>query len=98
LLAIAKPQYGTFAHTSRFLFTSIGVLVGFHYFKVLGAVVAVAFNDLVYYSAINYGLWREGLSCLMQDILATLLLVGLLALGLIGRYSLGFGLPIEALL
>jgi O-antigen/teichoic acid export membrane protein len=98
LLAIAKPQYGTFAHTSRFLFTSIGVLVGFHYFKVLGAVVAVAFNDLVYYSAINYGLWREGLSCLMQDLLATLLLVGLLALGLIGRYSLGFGLPIEALL
>lgn len=97
LMAIGKPQYGTLAQVSRFLSTSIGVLLGFHYFRELGAVIAVALNDLVYYFAINYGLWREGLSGLRQDLLMTVLLLGLLALVLVGRYSLGFGFPIDAL-
>ncbi|HEY9742005.1 MAG TPA: oligosaccharide flippase family protein [Coleofasciculaceae cyanobacterium] len=98
LMAIGKPQYGTFAQVTRFVWTSLGVMLGFHLFKVPGAIIAVALNDLCYYSVINYGLWREKLSGLIQDIQFTALLVGLLALVLTTRFFLGFGLPINGLL
>ncbi len=56
--------------------------------------MAVALNDLFYYICVNFicvnfGLQREGMGCLRQDIQATALLVGgLLVLGL-GRVMLG---------
>jgi len=98
LFAIGKPQYPTLANFSRFLWTSLGVLIGFHFFKLPGAIISVALNDLLYYLALNYGLWREGLSGLRQDLLTTLLLVGLLAIVLTCRFYFGFGLPIDGLL
>lgn len=97
LMAIGKPQYVTFGNFSRFICTAVGVLIGFQLFKVPGAIAAVALNDLVYYLAANYGLWREGLSGLMQDILATALLVALIAVLVAGRYFLGLGFPLDTL-
>lgn len=98
LFAIGKPQYSTIANFTRFVWTSLGVWFGFSLFEIPGAIIAVALNDLSYYLAVNYGLWREGLSGLMQDILATALLVALLAVVLTGRFFLKFGLPIDGLL
>jgi O-antigen/teichoic acid export membrane protein len=98
LFAIGKPQYPALGQLLRFLFTFIGLLLGFSLMGVEGAVIAVALNDLVFYGAINYGLWREELSGLMQDIKATALLVALLTVVLTGRFVLGFGLPINRLL
>lgn len=98
LMAIGKPQYATIAQVTRVVFTSVGVLLGFHLYKIPGAIIAVALNDLFYYTAVNYGLWREGLSGLREDILATLLLVVLLAVVLFSRSALGLGLPINGLL
>ncbi len=97
LFAIGKPQYPTLANFSRFLWTLLGVLIGFHFFKLPGAVIAVALNDLVFYVIINFGLWRERLSGLRQDILTTTLLIGLLAIVLTCRFYLGLGLPIDEL-
>jgi O-antigen/teichoic acid export membrane protein len=97
LFAIGKPQYSVLGQVSRFLVTSIGVLLGFSLVGMPGAIIAVALNDLFYYLAINYGLWREGLSCLMQDVQAIALLLVLLTVVLTGRYVLGFGLPIDGL-
>ena len=97
LMAIGKPQYGTAAQVTRVVFTSAGVLLGFHLYKVPGAIIAVALNDLFFYLTINYGLWRERLDGLIQDILATVLLVALLAAIVAGRVALGFGLPISGL-
>lgn len=97
LFAIGKPQYPTLANFSRFLWTSLGVLIGYHFFKLPGAIIAVALNDLLYYLALNYGLWREGLSGLRQDLITTLLLIALLAIVLTCRFYLGFGLPIDGL-
>ena len=98
LMAIGKPQYATIAQVTRVVFTSVGVLLGFHLYKIPGAIIAVALNDLFYYTAVNYGLWREELSGLREDILATGLLVVLLAIVLAGRSALGLGLPINGLL
>lgn len=97
LMAIGKPQYVTAGNFSRFICTAVGVLIGFQLFKVPGAIAAVALNDLVYYLAANYGLWREGLSGLMQDFLATALLVALVAVLVTGRYFLGFSFPLDTL-
>lgn len=98
LFAIGKPQYSASANFTRFLFTAIGVPLGFSLMGVAGAIIAVALNDLFFYLAINYGLWREGLSGLMQDIKATALLLLLLIVMLTVRFFLGFGLPVNGLL
>ena len=63
-----------------------------------GAVIVVALNDLPFYGAVTYGLWREELSVVLQDINATALFLGLLTVVLVGRVILGFGLPINGLL
>lgn len=98
LFAIGKIQYPAFGQFLRFIWTSIGLWVGFSIAGLPGAIVAVALNDLGFYAAISYGLWREKVNCLVQDIQATLLLFGLLAAVLATRYCLGFGLPIDLLL
>jgi O-antigen/teichoic acid export membrane protein len=97
LFAIGKPQYTTGANVTRFIWTVAGVMLGYNLFKIPGAIIAVALNDLLYYLGINYGLWREGLSGFKEDILTTAVLVGALAVLLTGRYFLGLGLPIDNL-
>ena len=98
LFAVGKFQYTAIAQVTRFVCTSLGVMLGFFLIGVPGAIIAVALNDLCYYLAINYGLWREGLSALKQDIQATLQLIALLIVVLAGRFVLGFGFPIDRLL
>jgi hypothetical protein len=47
--------------------------------------------------AVQYGLRRERISCTLQDIQATLFLVGLVSLMLACRVVLGLGLPTDAI-
>ncbi|MFM7424208.1 MAG: oligosaccharide flippase family protein [Elainella sp.] len=89
LIAIGKAQYTTFGNFSRLVFTVVGIWTGFNWFGVVGAVVAVALNDLLYYTCVNIGLQREGISCLRQDIKMTLLLLLGLATVWLGRAALG---------
>jgi O-antigen/teichoic acid export membrane protein len=98
LFAIGKIQYPAFGQFLRFLWTSIGLWVGFSTAGLLGAIIAVALNDLGFYAAISYGLCREGVNCLVQDLQATVLLLALITSVLAARYLLGFGLPIDLLL
>lgn len=93
LLAIGKPLYTAYGNFLKFIYMVIGLPLGFSMMGVFGAVLVVAFNDLPVYAADNYGLWREGLTGIGQDIKATLLLIGLIACILMSRYLLGFGLP-----
>ncbi|HBW56794.1 MAG TPA: hypothetical protein DEF27_02935 [Oscillatoriales bacterium UBA8482] len=65
---------------------------------ILGAILVVAFNDIPSYIVVNYGLWREGVSGLKQDLWGTFILLGMIfILGGI-RYSLGGGLSIDSIL
>lgn len=48
-------------------------------------------NDLIYYLVIQFGLWREGLSELRQDALATLLFVVLIGAVMGIRFLLSGG-------
>ncbi len=93
LFAIGKPLYTALGTFLKFVY--MVVLLPLVYIQiedpqmaVLGAIFVIAFNDIPLYAAVNYGLWREGFSCIVQDIQATLLLIGLIGIVLIFRYRL----------
>ncbi|MCU0527391.1 MAG: oligosaccharide flippase family protein [Elainella sp. Prado103] len=97
LFAIGRPQYTAAANLSRFMFTAVGIWTGYSLLGLPGAVFGVALNDLGYYIAVNFGLRREGLSGIQQDLLATGLMFLLLILLSGIRAALGFGTSIDQL-
>jgi O-antigen/teichoic acid export membrane protein len=97
LLAIGKPQYSTAANFSRVGWTAGGMLLGSSLFGIPGVIAAIALNDLCYYGAVNYGLWKEKLSSIKQDFQMTLLLFGMLGIVIVGRLLLHLDLPISKL-
>jgi O-antigen/teichoic acid export membrane protein len=89
LYVLGKMQYTTFGNLFRFLMTAIGIWLGYQLYGIVGAIAAIAMNDLVYYPAVCFGLQREGVSCLLQDCKATLLLLGTIAILVGSRLFLG---------
>jgi O-antigen/teichoic acid export membrane protein len=89
LIAVGEMRYTTVGNFLRLVVTAGGILLGFKLLGPVGAVIAVALNDVLYYASINLGLHREGIGCLWQDFKVTaLLLAGVAAIG-IGRVILG---------
>jgi hypothetical protein len=97
LLALSKPQYQTWGNAGKFLFTGLGIPLGYAQFGAAGVILVVALNDLPLYGVIAYGLWREKLTSFRQDLTMTAFFVVVLAIILSLRYALGFGLPIDRL-
>ncbi|MGB5960282.1 MAG: oligosaccharide flippase family protein [Coleofasciculaceae cyanobacterium] len=98
LLAIGKPIYNAQGFLLTFLTISIGLPFAFNNYGMVGAMVVIAFNDFPLYCAILYGLWREKLFCLGQDLKVTAIFLSLLTVTLLSRYYLGWGLPISQIL
>ncbi|NJM87613.1 MAG: oligosaccharide flippase family protein [Hydrococcus sp. RU_2_2] len=93
LVAIGKPNYQAYGQFVKSIHVCLGLPIAYSFFGVPGLIIMVALNDIGLYSITAYGLWREQLSCLKQDIQATLLFVIGLAIVLVGRYWLGLGFP-----
>ena len=91
---VANPAFGRFL---QLIFLLIGLPLGFSLAGLVGAVIAVALSSLSFYGAITYGLQRERLIVIKQDFRATAVLMTSLALILLGRVILGFGLPIDGM-
>ncbi len=98
LFAMGKPIYATFGYFLKFLLIVFGIPLGFSIMGLPGAILLIALNDLPFYGVVTYGLCREGLNSVVQDIMATALFLGLLTVVLMGRFFLGFGLPINGLI
>lgn len=98
LLAIKKPLYSAQSNLARFTIISIGLPLAFYNFGSIGAIIAIAVSDFPLYIVNLWGLRREKLSCFSQDIQGTAFYIGILALFLFIRHSLGFGFPIQAIL
>ena len=92
LLAIGQPLYAAWGNFFKFCYMIIALPLGYSWLGVTGAVIVVACNDFPFYLAVSYGLWREKLTAVSQDIQATLLLGGFIALILLGRYLNGLEL------
>lgn len=98
LLAIGKPLYSAQSNLAGFVMIGLGLPLAFYRFGTVGAIIVIALSDMPLYIVNLYGLGREQLSCITQDIQSTAFFIALLALLLIVRNSLGFGLPIQAIL
>ncbi len=98
LLAIGKPLYLAQSNLARFMMIGLGLPIVYYNFGLISAIVVIAFGDLPLYFVNLYGLWRERLSCFVQDIQTTVFYIGILALFLSIRYFLGFGIPIQAII
>jgi O-antigen/teichoic acid export membrane protein len=97
LIAVGRPLYSAVGNFLKFAYMVVLLPLGFSLMGPLGAVIVIAFNDVPFYVAVSYGLWREGFSGLMQDLQTTALLLGTVALVLFARYQLGFGFPLSQL-
>ncbi|MEO1429926.1 MAG: oligosaccharide flippase family protein [Cyanobacteria bacterium J06633_8] len=98
LLAIGKPLYLAQSNLARFVMIGFGLPLAYYRFGLIGAILTIAIGDLPLYCVNLYGVWREKLSCIMQDIQATIFYIAVQALFLYIRYSLGFGIPIQSFL
>jgi O-antigen/teichoic acid export membrane protein len=97
LYAIGNPKFTALGNFLKFTYMIVLLPLGFSQFQMLGAIIVVAFNDLPFYIPISFGLWREKLTCIGQDLIATLFLAGLMTGVLFIRYHLGWGLPLDEL-
>jgi O-antigen/teichoic acid export membrane protein len=97
LVAIGRPARAAAANVAKIVFTVAGIPLAFHARGIAGAVIVVALNDLPYYAQIAWGLTREGLGCLAQDMKATLLLAAIIASLLLVRYWMGLGNPLRGM-
>jgi O-antigen/teichoic acid export membrane protein len=96
LLAVGKSQFPAMGNLLTFVNLCISIPLAYHLKGNLGAVIAIAVGDLPTYAVINYGLWREGLTCFWQDIQLTGLFVGVLVILICCRVTFfGLGLPID---
>ncbi len=95
LLAVGKSQYQAMGSLLTFVNLCISIPLAYHLKGNLGAVIAIALGDLPTYAVINYGLWREKLTCFWQDIQLTGLFVGVLVTLIWCRVAFSFGLPID---
>ncbi|MFM6355007.1 MAG: oligosaccharide flippase family protein [Planktothrix sp.] len=95
LYAFGKPQYSTIGYFLKFAYMIILLPLSFKTFNLLGVVITIAFNDIPYYIIVNYGLWKNKVSFLKQDLEATLLLIILVIMVLGFRYQLGLGIPFD---
>jgi len=95
LLAIGKPLYSAQSNFARFSIITLAVPIANASFGVIGAIIVIAVSDLPLYIVNLYGLWREKLTCFVQDIQTTVFFIGVLALFLLIRSYLGFGLPLQ---
>ncbi len=97
LLAIGKPGYSAYGNLGRLIMVTLGLQVGYHISGIVGAVVGIALSDVAAHLTLYYGLWRERLLFLAQDIQMTALYLVSLSIVLAGRYALGWGTPIDLL-
>ena len=98
LLALGKPQYGAFGNSLKFLYMLIALPLFFRLFGLVGAIVTISLNDIMLYAAVAYGIQQENFNNLQKDVENTIILLFLIGLLCMVRYSLGFGLSIDTIL
>ncbi|MBD2485211.1 oligosaccharide flippase family protein [Planktothrix sp. FACHB-1365] len=98
LYAQGKPQYSTIGYFLKFCYMIILLPWSFKHFNFLGIIITITCNDIPYYIVVNYGLWKNKVSLIKQDLEASLLLILLLITVLGLRYQLGLGLPFAQIL
>jgi len=86
LFSLGKPKYNAVGNAAYCVALAAGILVGFHYWRMLGAVIAVAAGDFPLYLVTLFGATRERIRPLRQDLLMTSIFIAMLLFCAILRY------------
>jgi O-antigen/teichoic acid export membrane protein len=97
ILALSKAHYNAGANLLYCISLFTLIPLGFHYYGILGAVMAVAVGDLPVYFIVLYAAHREQVGTFLQDVLMTVAFVFTLACALALRFALGFGQPFSGI-
>lgn len=92
-LGIGKPIYGAYGYFLKFLYMITLLPLISNLFGIKGAILAIAFNDIPFYFAVQYGLWREKMMSLKQDINSSLILILVISICLWFRSYIKWGSP-----
>jgi O-antigen/teichoic acid export membrane protein len=87
LFTLGKSRYAAIGNASYCIAVVSAIPIAFHFFGLIGAVVAVAGGDLPLYFVTVAGASREGVSTWRQDLQVTAIFLALLGLGLALRIS-----------
>ncbi|MEA5418118.1 oligosaccharide flippase family protein [Spirulina sp. CCNP1310] len=98
LLAVGKPSYSAYSNFASLLVVIVGLPLSFQYGGLPWAIALISFSDIFPYLVIQGGLYQEKLLCWKQDILSTLVLLGMTALFLQSRVFLNLGMPWDLML
>lgn len=91
LLGAGKPIYGAAANLAKLVSLAVGIPLGLHFHGLLGAIVVIALSDLARYFIILFGQYRERVSFFAQDVIFSVVMLGLLAALTVLRLQLGLG-------
>ncbi|WP_330202900.1 oligosaccharide flippase family protein [Cyanobacterium sp. DS4] len=95
-LGIGKPMYGAYGYLLKFIYMVVMLPFVTNIMGIFGAILVIAFNDIPFYIAVQYGLWKEELLTIKQDFWATLFLIFLISIILFIRYYLGLNLTLPS--
>lgn len=97
LLGAGKPVYSSLANVLRFCTLGVGLPLAYALGGFAGAVIMVAFTEVLQYGYIAVGMHRVRLAFWRQDMGAIILAIAVLLLCLAARHALGWGLPWDGL-
>jgi O-antigen/teichoic acid export membrane protein len=80
LLSLGKPSYLAYANAIRLVFVIIALPLSHMLYGMPGVVIVVSATGMIDYIVKNYGLWRDDLLLLKQDIIFTAVFAALIAL------------------
>jgi O-antigen/teichoic acid export membrane protein len=94
LLALSKAHYNAIANLVFCISLFTLLPLGFHYYGMPGAVVAVAVGDLPVYFVVLYAAYREKVGTFLQDLWMTVAFAAALAGGVALRFAMGYPIPL----
>ncbi|MGO4834884.1 oligosaccharide flippase family protein, partial [Rhizobiaceae sp. 2RAB30] len=80
LLGVGKPLYGATGNMAKLACLVVGIPLGLQVAGLLGAIVVLALSDVCRYFLILFGQRREHVSFFLQDVMMSVLMLGVLAL------------------
>jgi len=89
LFSLGKSKYNAIGNAVYCATMLTAIPLGFHYFGLLGAVVAVAAGDFPLYLVFLFGAQREGVRPLKQDLQLTAAFLAMLGTGFVLRRAFG---------
>jgi O-antigen/teichoic acid export membrane protein len=97
LFAFGKMHYSAIGNSVKFGALLFGIPIGYSQYGTVGAIAAIAISEIFRYSAVLIGQFRQKFSFGTQDLIATLFLIGSLALLEWLRWSFGYGTSFDEL-